>query len=69
MNSDDTPEPSGKSGPEDTTQALREKAQEAGYWHSEGKPRDRTLHSAILRERDTKGRGALRQGRPRAVIP
>ncbi|WP_263820605.1 HEPN domain-containing protein [Salinibacter sp.] len=29
MNSDDTPEPSGKSGPEDTTQALREKAREA----------------------------------------
>jgi len=29
MNSDDTPKPSGKSGPEDTTQALREKAREA----------------------------------------
>jgi hypothetical protein len=29
MNSDDTPKPSGKSCPEDTNQALQEKAREA----------------------------------------
>jgi len=45
-----------------------EKAEDAGYWRWNAKTPDWTLYSAILRERDTKGRGgALRKGRPRAV--